>query len=215
MARHRRPRTLLFTVTALVAGWLTVLGTATAAPASTASATMAPATTDLILEEVSPLVAVPTGVYQIRPRFSYDSCLRAGPQIDPATGDIAVYVGSCNDAAAQWWFEPTDPAHGSQYMEVRSMSYNRCLDADNRSGRLTGIIHLYTCNQSPNQAWDFRGGTTSEAYACVAASPSCEYLLRSQGSFHTWGGWKIGVIRNTPEDTGGQSDRRWMLVRVG
>lgn len=171
MKRHRRIRTFLTAVTALLAACAAMLGTAPTAPARESSAGARTA------QEASPPAAVPSGLYRIY-KANYHDCLAAGPQTDPATNDTAVYIrllGGCNDSYSIWLIQPS--SYGSQYTEVRSYAWNRCLEAEvNRNGVLTGIARLATCNGSSRQAFDFLGGTSS-GRACVAASYYCRKVL--------------------------------------
>ncbi|GAB2826261.1 RICIN domain-containing protein [Streptomyces daliensis] len=210
MARHRRLRTALVVMTAVTACWLTVLGTATAAPATPAGngADRPTGQTGQMGEVASPQVAVPVGTYQIRPYLSRDECLRAGPQ----AGDTGIYVGACGDSTSLWRLGPTAPAHGAQFMEVRNLSNNMCLDEYHPSGATTGRVDFLQCSQRADQAWDFRGGTAAQSWVCVASSPDCDLVLRMNSTFTSWGGRNVYTSRITNDTSLG--DRRWQLLRV-
>ncbi len=212
MARHRRLRTLLTTVTALVAGWLAVLGTATAAPAQAPATVAATQTATQTANEASPLVAVPAGTYRIRNGSTATGCLRAGPYNDPRFGEPGAYTGACNDIYAQWTISPADPAYGPQYVEVRSARYDKCLDANYAGGGPTGIIRVYRCHGDPNQAWDFTGGTsTSGGIVCMAQLGSCDEILQPYGwPNNSYGIW---MVRLGERHQVGPNDM-WILERI-
>ncbi|MFC5833525.1 hypothetical protein [Nonomuraea insulae] len=67
---------------------------------------------------------------------------------------------------------------------IRNVRFARWLNADNRGGRLTGVIHVYQRNTSPNQAWEFKGACARQepdvwvAYLCdvrMVAVPAIPY----------------------------------------
>ncbi|MER5766232.1 RICIN domain-containing protein [Streptomyces sp. NPDC001985] len=203
MTRHRRLRTALITVNAVAVGWLTVPG----APA-TAGTAQAPERSGRVSEEVSPRVAVPAGIYQIKPRVPLGTCLRAGPQ----SGDTGVYVGSCDGTTDRWRIGPTAASHGPEFMEARNLTTDMCLDAFHLSGDRTGRVDFFPCSRRADQAWDFRGGTSAETWACVASSPHCDLVLRVGSESTAWGGLRA-VLGQITSDTS-LSDRRWKLYPV-
>jgi hypothetical protein len=110
---------------------------------------------------------VSVGWYRIRSVTRTGQCLQA-------ENNSRIYVVPCSDSSRQrWLFGSTDPSYPAQYREVRNDS-GGCLDADNRGGRLTGIIHLYTCNKSKNQAWAF-SQPPSYGVGCVYVANLCDW----------------------------------------
>jgi hypothetical protein len=110
---------------------------------------------------------VTVGWYRIRSVTRTVQCLQADV-------NTRIYVVPCSDNGRQHWlFGSTDPTYPAQYREVRNEA-GGCLDADNRGGRLTGIIHLYTCNKSKNQAWSF-SQPPSYGVACVYVANLCDW----------------------------------------
>ncbi|MFF5106660.1 hypothetical protein [Streptomyces sp. NPDC000134] len=210
MKRHRWVRTVLAAVTALLAACAAMLGPAAAAPAQEPSAGARTA------REASPLAAIPPGLYRIY-KANYHDCLAAGPQIDSATNDTALYMrglGACTDFYSIWLVQPS--SYGSQYTEVRSYAWNRCLEAEvNRNGVLTGIARLATCNGSSRQAFDFLGGTSS-GRACVAASYYCRKVLYLSLGFLPGqvSAWLARMVDPVDDSEYEYPQQRWEMVPV-
>jgi hypothetical protein len=147
---------------------------------------------------------VAVGWYRIR------SVTRAGHCLQPEFNS-RIYVVPCSgDSRQRWLFGSTDPTYPAQYREVRNEA-GGCLDADNRSQRLTGIIHLYTCNKSRNQAWAF-SQPPSYGVACVYAASLCDWrptepVTGTQGD----PGLQIFLQRTTE----GGFYREWALEALG
>jgi hypothetical protein len=122
---------------------------------------------------------VPFGTYSITSPLNTSQCLTAGP-ILADVNRLYVYFDSCSlgGPRQQWVFSQS--AHRGApagARRVRNQQFDRCLDADNRGGRLTGVIHLYQCNDSPNQAWEFKGGLGASGNACVWVAYLCDVRM--------------------------------------
>lgn len=158
MGRRPSLRTLI-TVIALMTGWSAFTTTGDALAGSGA-----------LLEDV------PFGTYEITSPLNTSQCLTAGP-ILADVNRLYVYLDPCRpgDPKQAWEFSPS--AHGDAptgARRVRNQQFGRCLDADNRGGRLTGTLHLHECNDSPNQAWEFKGGLRAPGTACVWVAYLCD-----------------------------------------
>lgn len=120
--------------------------------------------------------AVPYGgPYQIVLPGLPGQCMTAGQTLPGSK--LWVYFDPCapGDTRQQWEFSQSpNPGSPADARRVRNLFHNRCLDADNRGGRLTTIIHVYDCNTSPNQAWQFRGGVDAPGDACVWVAYLCD-----------------------------------------
>jgi hypothetical protein len=128
--------------------------------------------------------AVPTGNHEIRSPWRPGECLQAGPNVN-VRGEPALVMFPCDGGVRQrWTFEPTRATPQPSFQRVRSAAYGMCMDADNRGGRLTLFVHLFQCNDSPNQAWAFPE-PGNQGVACVLAAPLCDLKLiqtTTQGS---------------------------------
>jgi len=148
---------------------------------------------------------VTIGWYHIRSVNRPGECVQA----DPTAADPLMYVVPCSDSPyQQWLFGTTDPNYPTRYREVRNGS-GRCMDADNRGGRLTGRIHLYTCNRSPNQAWDF-AQPPSFGVACAWVANLCDWRPTQVDTPTAGKGYEM-FFQKTKD---GGSIREWLLEPI-
>jgi hypothetical protein len=153
---------------------------------------------------VSPM-DVTIGWYRIRSINRPGECVQA----DPTVADPLMYVVPCSDSTYQrWLFGTTDPNYPDKYREVRNGS-GRCMDADNRGGRLTGRLHLYTCNRSPNQAWFF-AQPPSFGVACGYVANLCDWRPTQVATPTPGKGYEV-FFQKTKD---GGAAREWLLEPI-
>ncbi|MEV5895641.1 RICIN domain-containing protein [Nonomuraea fuscirosea] len=182
MGRRSLTRTLIAMVIAM-AGWSTLTGTASA---STGGA----------------LDDIPPGTHTITFPGDTTQCLTAGAKlIDPQR--IYVYFDPCQpgDTRQAWSFQPSaNPGSPAGARRVQSVAFSRCLDADNRGGRLTGVIHVYTCNDSPNQSWEFKGGLGAPGTGCVRVAYLCDVRMVRVAPIPYYDDLPVRLIKPSLED---------------
>jgi hypothetical protein len=153
---------------------------------------------------------VAIGWYRIRSVYLPNQCMQADPAValDPNANPM-IYVAPCNDTIFQrWLFGSTNPTYPAAYREVRNGA-GRCFDADNRGGRLTGIIHLYTCNRSKNQAWAF-SEPPGFGVACGFVAVLCDWRPAQSFRYTENKGYQVFYYQTT----GGGADLEWQLEPV-
>lgn len=104
------------------------------------------------------VVAIPTGTYLIKNDASGQSyCLQMDPRGFPFTQGPLVGMVICNPNSAfqLWQITPVvpQPVAGLELYFVRNAANGGCLDADNRSGRLTWVVHVIPCHGGSSNPW--------------------------------------------------------------
>ncbi|MEU8397942.1 RICIN domain-containing protein [Nonomuraea sp. NPDC048892] len=184
MGRRSLTRTLIAMLIA-VTGWSALTGNASASTGAT------------LLDDVPP------GTYRITLPADTTQCLTAGAKlIDPQR--IYVYFDPCQpgDTRQAWSFQPSaNPGSPADARRVQSVVFfGRCLDADNRGGRLTGVIHVYACNTSPNQAWQFKGGLGAPGNGCVWVAYLCDVRMVRVPAIPYYDDLPVRLIKPSLED---------------
>jgi hypothetical protein len=168
-------------------------------------ATAATATTATTAGTQDAGVGVDVGTYRIKSVDFTNQCAQADPQ-----GTDRVYLVTCDGNSYQrWLFGSTNPNYPDPYREVRNSAKGTCLDVDNRGGRLTGIIHTYTCNQSPNQAWNF-SVPPGFGLTCTFVANLCDWRLTHNLNATAGKGYELFFQKGS----GGAPNREWQLEPV-
>jgi hypothetical protein len=154
------------------------------------------------------VAAVPFGWYRIRIMAGGD-CLQADPfNADFPDRHTRVFLAPCDGSVYQRWaFGPTAVGYPAQYREIRNGS-GRCLDAENRGGRLTHIIHIYACNLSRNQAWAF-ADPGSSSVGCVYVAHLCDWRPTMAGPWYP-----AGLPVYLDQTTAGGNFREWRVEAI-
>jgi hypothetical protein len=153
---------------------------------------------------------VAVGWYRIRSTSLPGQCMQADPvaAANPSA-DPLIFVVPCDDSIYQrWLFGSTDPTYPAAYREIRNGA-GRCFDADNRGGRLTGKLHLYTCNKSRNQAWAF-SEPPSFGVACGYVANLCDWRPGQNLTYTAGKGYRVDYQKTTA----GGAVREWLLEPV-
>ncbi|MCW6007975.1 RICIN domain-containing protein [Micromonospora sp. CPCC 205371] len=123
--------------------------------------------TMLVVTPGAASAAVPFGWYRIRSVAYPNECMAVN-------ANYTIYSLACGTSASEkWYFGPVSTAYPAHYRELRN-SNGRCMDADNRGGRLTTRMHTYYCNGSRNQAWLY-GDPNTVSVGCVWVANLCDW----------------------------------------